>query len=290
MIRPALRYHGGKHRIAPWVISHFPEHTVYVEPYGGSAGVLLRKPRSYGEIYNDLDGQVVNVFRQLRDPVAAKRLCELVWLTPFSREEFELAYEVCDDPLEQARRTIFRGFAAHGSTGILGEVTGFRARCTRARATDADSWSSYPSAIQTFTERLRGVVLEQRPAIDVMLHHDAPNVLHYVDPPYVPVSRSAKRAGRAYRFEMTEEDHVELANVLRRLQGAVVLSGYPSELYESIYADWGRVERQARVDKGVDRTEVLWLRGPGDVELMPYHHRQLTLSLPVSKPPSEGTP
>src|SRR5687767_1982506 len=106
--RPALRYHGGKFRIADWVISHMPTHQKYVEPYGGAASVLIQKPRVPAEVYNDLDGDIVNFFRVLRDPFMRKRFIEACELTPYAREEFELAYEDTDNPLERARRTAVR--------------------------------------------------------------------------------------------------------------------------------------------------------------------------------------
>lgn len=97
--RPALRYHGGKFRLAPWLMQFFPPHGCYVEPFGGAAGVLLRKPRVYAEVYNDLDAEVVNFFRVLRDPVLRKDLIHACRLTPYARDEFDLAYEPIDDPL-----------------------------------------------------------------------------------------------------------------------------------------------------------------------------------------------
>ncbi len=106
--RPVLRYPGGKYRIAKWIISYFPQHKFYVEPYCGAASVLMRKPRTEGEIINDLDGDVVNVFRVLRDPEQAKELERLVRLTPFAYEEYKRSYDATEDPIERARRTIFR--------------------------------------------------------------------------------------------------------------------------------------------------------------------------------------
>ena len=130
--RPALRYHGGKWRLAPWLLTLMPPHRVYTEPFGGGASVLLRKPRAYGEIYNDLDGEVVNVFRMLRDRGA--ELQRLLELTPFARAEFRQAYEPCgDDPIEQARRTIARSFMGFGSSAT-GENSGFRASSSSSRA------------------------------------------------------------------------------------------------------------------------------------------------------------
>lgn len=120
--RPVLRYHGGKWRLAPWICAHFPAHRLYVEPFGGAASVLLRKPRSYGEIYNDLDGEIVNVFRVLRDNGHALRAA--LELTPFAREEFAESYMPHSDPIEQARRTIVRSFQGFGSAAVCGE--GFR--------------------------------------------------------------------------------------------------------------------------------------------------------------------
>ncbi len=105
---PALRYHGGKFRLASWIMQFFPEHTCYVEPFGGAAGVLLQKPRSYAEVYNDLDGDVVNFFRVLRCPVLSAALTEAVSLTPYARSEFDTAWIPTDDPVERARRIAIR--------------------------------------------------------------------------------------------------------------------------------------------------------------------------------------
>src|SRR5690606_17939073 len=103
-----------KWRLAPWIISHFPPHQVYVEPFGGAASVLMQKHRVYAEVYNDLDGEVVNVFRVLRDPDTAARLERALRFTAFARDEYESAYEPCDDPVEQARRTIVKGAMGYG--------------------------------------------------------------------------------------------------------------------------------------------------------------------------------
>src|SRR3954471_8601570 len=99
--RPVLRYHVGKWILAPWIISHFPSHRVYTEAFGGAASVLMRKPRSYGEVYNDLDGEIVNLFHVLRGPRAGELIASLR-LTPFARIEFEESYETAADPVEQA--------------------------------------------------------------------------------------------------------------------------------------------------------------------------------------------
>lgn len=275
--RPVLRYHGGKWRLAPWVISHFGPHRTYVEPYGGAASILLQKARSHAEVYNDLDDEVVNVFQVLRDPELATQLRELVALTPFARVEFDSAYEPSKDPIEQARRTIVKAFMGFGSAAIHDTIprgmrtraaqwratTGFRNNSKRSGSTPATDWARYPTQIPLFVERLRGVVIENRDAIAVIEQHDGPQTLHYLDPPYLPSTRTGRRGGswcHGYTHEMVEEDHRALAEVVHGLRGMVLISGYPSELYDQeLFADWHRVRRENRVGGSVARTEVLWL-------------------------------
>lgn len=248
--------------LAPWIIEHFPPHRIYTEAYGGAASVLMRKPRAkLVEVYNDLDGEIVSLFRVMRDPVTAGALREVLQATPFARDEFTLSYETSEDPIEQARRTVVRSFFGFGSDSASGATTGFRANGNRQSAHPARDWSNYPAAVGTFCERLQGVVIENRPAVEIILQHDSPETLHYCDPPYAHSTRSAYtlRTGKGYRHEMTEDDHRRLAEVLHASQGMVVLSGYPSTLYDQLYSDWRTVERKALADGGSERVEVLWI-------------------------------
>lgn len=265
--RPVLRYHGGKWRLAPWIISHFPPHRVYVEPFGGAASVLMRKPRSYAEVYNDLDGEVVNVFRVLRDPELGAELERRVRLTPFAREEFDLSYLPSGDLVEQARRTLIRSYMGFGTTLTrpnrdgTPQRTGFRNNVTRAGTTPATDWSGFADVIPSFVDRLGGVVVECVAATEAFSRWDGPDTLFYVDPPYVHSTRTPAAGGshRGYRHELTDDDHRSLADELRRLEGMVVLSGYPCNLYDALYPDWFRVERESRAGSAARRTEVLWL-------------------------------
>lgn len=214
--RPILRYHGGKWMLAPWLIARFPPHRVYVEPFGGGASVLLRKPRSYAEVYNDLDGDVVNVFRVLRDPASAAELERLLRLTPFAREEFEATGKGetagPSDPVERARRTIFRSFAGFAIAATNGDFsTGFRANSNRSGTTPAHDWANYPDCANAFTARLSGVVIENKDAIAVMARHDSERTLHYLDPPYAHETRNLQRGNASYRHEMSDDDHARLA-------------------------------------------------------------------------------
>lgn len=267
MLPPVLRYHGGKWRMADWLLSYFPpanEYDTYVESFGGSASVLMRMHRCAFEVYNDLDGEIVNVFRVLRDPASCARLEELLRLTPYGREEFELSYEPHDDPVEQARRTIFRAFSGFGSAAATKGRTGFRgfSGSSGRGVNPAAYWSRYPANLAAFGERLSGVVLESRPALDVILERDSHRTLHYLDPPYLHGTRAMGQDKSTYRHEMDDGEHETMLATCRQLEGFVVISGYPSELYQDLLIDWQMVRRDfaASGRQGtVIRTECLWL-------------------------------
>lgn len=259
-----MRYHGGKFRLAPRIMAFFPAHRRYVEPFGGGAGILLRKPRAHADVYNDLDGEVVNVFRVLRDPQTAEQLRMLVELTPFSRIEQALAYEPSDDAVEQARRTLARSYMGFGTSHRRVTRTGFRSSQMQRSSSSAYDWRNYPDGIPQFVDRLRGVVIENRPAIDLIRHLDNSETLFFCDPPYVRSTRTSLnghgRKDGAYAHEMTDDDHRVLADVLRGISGMAIVSGYACELYDvELYLDWRRVELKTVADGGRARTEILWI-------------------------------
>jgi DNA adenine methylase len=257
--RPLLRYYGGKWRLSPWIISQFPPHRIYVEPFGGGGSVLLRKPKSYGEIYNDLDQRVVNVFRVLQNRMAAEELERRLRVTPFSRDEMELSYERSRYPIEDARRTIIASFMGFGSDSVTrSSRTGFRSNSNRSGTTPAHDWATWPNQIQAFTERLSGVVIENRDAREVMLSQDSPETLHYVDPPYVMDSRADARHG--YRFEMADSDHEELLTFLAGLQGFVVISAYEHPIYQRLETlGWQKSNQETLVMQNRTGVEALWM-------------------------------
>ena len=260
---PAIRYHGGKFRLAPWIMQFFAPHTTYVEPFGGAAGVLLQKQRSYAEVYNDLDGDIVNFFRVLRDQELRARLLDLVSLTPYAREEFEIAWEPTDDPVERARRTAIRAQMGFGSAGATKGVTGFRIDTKRAYGTAQHLWAEYPQAISIVGQRFQNVLIENRPAIEVIRQHDRGDTLTFVDPPYVLSTRVLQANGKGYyRHEMTDADHQTLLQVLLELEGMVVVSGYDSDLYNDMLAGWETFRTKSRISAGRGtalRTEVVWI-------------------------------
>ena len=245
--------------LAEWLISIFPAHRVYVEPFGGGASVLLRKPRSYAEVYNDLDSEVVNVFRVIRDQ--GEELQRVLALTPFARDEYRSSFEVSDNPLEQARRTVVRSYMGFGSNALCRDIkSGFRSNSNRSGTTPAHDWVNYPETLKGIVERLRGVVIENYPAEKLFETHDSPDTLFYCDPPYVHITRSltVMHGNHGYSYEMTDEQHRELAAQLHVLKGMVVLSGYHSVLYDEMYAHWNSVLKAALADGAGQRTEVLW--------------------------------
>lgn len=252
--RPLLRYHGGKWRLAPWIIAHFPPHRIYVEAFGGAASVLLRKPRSYAEIYNELDGEICNLFRMVRD--RGPELQETLKLTPFAREEFLLSYKSSDDPLEQARRTIVRSLMGIGSNSVT-KKSGFRSDSRRVHTIPAHDFGNYPACLAATIGRLSGVIIENRDALTVIRQHDTKETLHYLDPPYV---RATRNRGRDYRHEMCTEDYRKLADLLHGCAGMIVLSGYASDLFDrELFTDWRTVERKSHAFLAKKRVEKLYL-------------------------------
>ena len=280
VVSPAFRYHGAKFRLSGWVQQFFPRHDVYVEPFGGAAGVLLTKPRSYAEVYNDLDGDVVNLFRVLQDPGTRAALVELCCLTPYARAEFDQAWQPAEDPVERARRIVIRAQMGFGSAGATQGVTGFRIDTGRACATAQHLWAKYPDSLAAVAARFVGVLIENRPALDVMQQHDSATTLHYVDPPYLHATRVLGGGGKnsCYRHEMTEADHADLLASVQQLHGFVVVSGYPSEMYDDTLTGWERHTTKARIsaNRGTkSRTECVWLNPAAIAGLRLPQQRQL---------------
>lgn len=228
--------------------------------------MLLRKSRSYAEGYNDLDGDVVNLFRVLRDEFDAARLESAVGLTPFARDEFDAAYHrLATDPVERARQLLLLSHGGFGTAAMRStrngkmQRTGFRASTTRLYTTPAGDWRGFPSVVADVAERMTGVVIEHRDAALVMGSHDGPETLHYVDPPYPHATRSNSSKNN-YRHELSDDDHRRLSVALHNLEGYVVLSGYACELYDrELYGDWRRVAKSTHADGARDRVEVLWI-------------------------------
>ena len=256
--RPALRYFGGKWRIAPWIISTFPSHHCYVEPFGGGASVLLRKERSRVEVYNDKAGAVVNFFRVLRD--SHDDLVESLRLTPFALEEYAACRDQRGSPVERARRFFVRSWGGHHGTNGSGRNRGWR------RTWERDVAGQFASAAEALFEvaaRLRGVAVDALDWSEVLDRYDSYGTLFYVDPPYWRASRKSTSPSDGYgEHELGEEDHVRLLDHLRGLEGSVVLSGYDNALYGDALQSWKTFRRRAKTSNG-SASEVLWVKECG---------------------------
>lgn len=258
----AFGWYGGKYSHLDWLLPLLPESTHYCEPFGGSAAVLINRPPAPVETYNDIDSELVNFFRVLRDDQEA--LIQAIGLTPFSREELRLAVS---DPteelgdLERARRFFVR--ARQVRTGLAQTASEGRwAHClltSRAGMGGAVSrWLGSVEGLSEIVQRLLRVQIENAPALEVIARYDSPETLFYCDPPYV---HSTRGDAAAYAHEMSDADHIALAQTLKQVRGKVALSGYDSPMYAELYEGWGRAEaprRKVHSSKG-ERTEVLWV-------------------------------
>jgi len=264
-LKSPIAWYGGKAYYAEWLIERFPEHRVYVEPFGGAANVLLRKPKSEVEVYNDVDDRVVNLFRVVRDPEQFERLRMLLDLTPYARGEFEDLLELppSDDPLEKARRFFAICRQARGGMGMSKLSKSCWAYSRRTRRDMAEPVSKYLSAIDGLEEvaaRLRTVMIESRPAIELIPRYDGEDSFFYLDPPYMPETRHGNKAA-TYAHEMSVDDHAALLDALLQIKGKAMLSGYAAPLYDEKLKAWRREELKTKAhmaNSGEERTEVIW--------------------------------
>ncbi len=273
---PPVRWFGGKYYHAPQIakIIDSAPHNTYVEPYGGAASVLLSKNPSPIEVWNDLDGRLVNFFRVLRDD--SEKLIDLLQFTPYSREEFTkycAEPSVEGDPIESARRFFVLCQQSTASTGSKSKLTpGLWAKSIRVSrrgmAQNVSRWWGNIENLPRISERLLSVLYEQSCALKMLRQYDTPETLFYVDPPYLPTSRIAKNV---YKFEMSEEDHEDLLKSLCGLEGKVILSSYSNDLYSRFLNGWSKLSISSkarsnttsttRSKSGVmpNREEILWM-------------------------------
>ncbi|MCE7984610.1 MAG: DNA adenine methylase [Caldilinea sp. CFX5] len=265
----AFGWYGGKYTHLDWLLPLLPYTTHYCEPFGGSAAVLVNREPSPVETYNDVDGELVNFFRVLRNQ--KEELLEAIGLTPFAREELRIAVNESDEQLsdlERARRFFVR--ARQVRTGLAQTASEGRwAHCkltSRAGMAGAVSrWLGSVEGLAEIAQRLLRVQIENAPALEVIERYDSPETLFYCDPPYVHESRSDTKA---YAFEMTDAEHRALAEVLHKVAGKVALSGYHCKLMDELYGDWACIHSPAKKAHSTntrpdnskqDRIETLWI-------------------------------
>ena len=260
----AFGWYGGKFSHLNFLLPHLPTDAAhFCDVFGGSAAVLINREPAPVETYNDLDSELVNFFATLRHPEHGERLLREIALTPFSREELELACTPeCDlDTVERARRFYVR--ARQTRTGLAQTSSKGRwAQCvltSRSGMSGAVSrWLGAVEDLPPIADRLMRVQIDNAPALEVIQRYDTPDTLFYLDPPYVHDARGDKHA---YYGEMSDFEHVELANLLSQINGRAAISGYRCDLYDSLYAEWHRVDAPIKICHSVrqPRQECLWI-------------------------------
>lgn len=265
-MRGVFPYYGGKHYIAREIISYFPNHRTFVDVFGGAGNIILNKPQSPVEVYNDLNDEVVNFFRVLRDH--KEKLIEKLKLTPCSRKEFLNCLEPSDDPIEQARRTFVKQFQGWSGKQVLtpGNWSYSVSSVSRGISATVAHFYSGIENLDFVVNRMRMVQIECLDFRDIIKRYDTPETLFYNDPPYLHESRTNVNC---YAIEMTEEDHLELFRMLSEIKGMAIVSGYDSEIYNKIYGGWYKKTIKTSVNSNnkrksavAKREEVIWANFP----------------------------
>ena len=255
-----LNYPGAKWGMAKQIVSMMPPHRSYLEPFFGSGAVLFNKPPSAIETVNDIDGDITNFFKVLRE--RPEELAEAISLTPYSRDVFNDAHENRGtESFDRAYRFAIRSRMGHGFKTY--QKTGFKIDVyARERSYCVNCWNTMPERIFEAAARLKGVQIENRPALELIRKFNYDNVLIYADPPYLLNTRG----GKQYRHEMDEQEHIELLAALKAHRGPVIISGYPSDMYDRELRGWSTVHKRSYNQNSDARTEVLWFNFEIDSE------------------------
>ena len=257
-MRSIFRYPGSKWALANWIIQHFPadyENMVYLEPFAGSAAVFFNKKPGIVETINDLNEDVVNLFRVLReDP---EQLLEKIRMTPYSREEFRLAAIPCEDPVEKARRFMVRTTQSIGAK----PDSGWRNHKQAKIGGTACKWNGIAETLDTAVTRLKGsttnlVQIENTDALQLIKKYDYPDVLMYLDPPYV---KDARKTNKLYLHEMDNDGQIALLDLITKSKAKIILSGYQSDLYDEKLPDWNKDQTETRTTATDIAIETIWM-------------------------------
>jgi DNA adenine methylase len=261
-----LRYPGSKNqRLGEWIIEHFPadyKDMTYLEPYFGSGGVFFNKEPSLIETINDINGEVTNFFKQIREN--SEKLIYAVKNTPWSRDEYTLSYEPCENELEQARRFLVHMWFTQGRH-VINAKNGMRMlKNDHRRTCTYNFYEKLPQSIEAACERFRHstrniVQIENDDALNLIKKYNEPNVLMYLDPPYKLSTRHMK----LYQYEYSDADHEELLRLITESRAKIIISGYENELYEKYLQTWHKDKMQVNLESGATRTEVVWYNYSG---------------------------
>ena len=264
-MRAIFRYPGSKWSIADWIIDHFPEgyeRMVYLEPFVGSGAVFFNKTPGAVETINDLDSNIVNLFCVLREqPEELKRV---LTLTPYSREEYDRAFEPCEDPLEKARRYIVKTTQAIGAKLAGSSKCGWRNHKQMKIGGTACKWGGITDTVDAAAARLRGdtthlVQIEHMDALRLIERYDHPDVLMYLDPPYL---RSSRKSGALYAIEMDMVGQKQLLSLITQSHAKIIISGYENDLYNDALTGWRKDSTMSQTTSTEMATETIWMNYP----------------------------
>lgn len=252
-MKSVLKYPGAKNRLASWICNYIPKHSVYVEPFFGSGAVFFHKAPCHIETINDINDEVVNFFKVLREN--PKKLIESIQLTPYARKEYINAYKIgdSDSDLEKARKFCVRCWQGFGASNRY--QNGWRSGQCQTSPNPAKSWSNLQETLDIAAKRLRSVQIENLSATELLKRYNTKDVFIYADPPYLPETRK----GYLYEYEMTKQDHIELLELLRKHPGQILLSGYDNDLYNECLSGWKKVQKKTQAETGLKRIETLWM-------------------------------
>lgn len=258
-----LKYPGAKNRIAPWIVSYIPRHKVYLEPFFGSGAVFFNKEPSHIETINDLNSDVYNFFKVLREK--GNVLAEQIKMTPFCREEYESAYEDrAVDDIEKARLFAVRCWQGFGCSNLY--RNGFRSGQRENSPDCAKVWNQIPERLHEAAKRLKMAQIENLPAVELINRYDTEDVFIYCDPPYL----HGTRKNYLYKHEMEDSEHEELLKMLLDHPGKVLISGYDNDMYNDYLSGWNKTQKDTSAENGLPRTETLWMNydsGIGQIQL-----------------------
>ncbi len=249
-IKTILKYPGAKNRLADWIVSFVPEHKVYLEPFFGSGAVFFHKKKSRIETINDIDNNVYILFKVLRD--APDELIRRLYYTPYSREEYNQAFNATTDDIEIARRFLVKCWQGFGCSNVY--KNGFRSSQQSISPQTTKHWGELPERMVWAADRLKQAQIECLPAVELIKRYDTGDVFIYLDPPYL----HGTRKGYLYKYEMADNEHIILLEMIRRHPGRILISGYENDMYNYILSGWHKANMNTQAESGLKRTEILW--------------------------------
>lgn len=247
-----LKYPGAKNRLAEWIVSFIPYHQVYLEPFFGSGAVFFNKPASKIETINDIDNNVYNLFKVIRNN--PDELAKILEMTPYSRAEYDNSYveNIPETDMERARKFLVRCWMGFGNSNVY--KNGFRSSQQSRSPCTTKHWNQLPERILLASERLKNAQIENLDALELLIRYNTDDVFVYMDPPYL----NTLRKGYLYNNEMSEKEHIRLLEMVIHHPAKFLISGYDSDIYNYYLKNWNTAEKETQAEQGLKRREKLW--------------------------------